>query len=73
MCHVGKKEDRENLVKKTLEKYGRIDYFVGNAAVSTHMGSFLEAEEKAIMKMWEINFLATFLLIKEVVPHLAKQ
>ena len=43
VCHVGKKEDRENLIQKTLEKYGRIDYFVANAAVSTHMGSFFEA------------------------------
>lgn len=55
-----------------MEKYGRIDYLVTNAAVSTHMGGFFDAEEKAIMKMWEINFLATFLLIKETVPHLAK-
>lgn len=73
VCHVGKKEDRENLIQKTLEKYGRIDYFVANAAVSTHMGSFFEANEKQVMKMWEINYLATFMFIKEVVPHLAKQ
>lgn len=43
VCHVGKKEDRANLLKETFNKFGRIDYLVGNAAVSTHMGDFFEA------------------------------
>lgn len=41
VCHVGKKEDRTKLINQTLEKYGRIDYLVPNAAVSTQMGQFL--------------------------------
>ena len=45
VCHVGKAQDRTNLINTAIEKYGRLDYVVGNAAVSTHMGSFLEAKE----------------------------
>ena len=56
-----------------MEKYGRIDYVVANAAISTQMGNFLDAEEDQIMKMWQVNFLSTFLLIKEAIPHLKKQ
>ena len=39
-CHVGRAEDRVNLMKKTYEKLGRIDFVVSNAAVVTHAGDF---------------------------------
>ena len=45
VCHVGKKEDRSKLIKQTVEKYGRIDFLIPNAAVSTQMGSFVDATE----------------------------
>jgi len=35
-----------------------------NAAVSTQVGDFLEATQAQIQKMWEINFMSTFLLIQ---------
>lgn len=46
---------------------------VPNAAVSTQMGSFMEAQEEQIQKMWDINFKATFFLIQEALPYLKKQ
>lgn len=73
VCHVGKREDRINLIKETIEIYGRIDYLVLNAAVSTHMGDFFEATEEQIRKMWDVNFLASYLLVKEALPYLRKQ
>ena len=33
-CHVGDENQRENLVKKTLEIFGRIDILVNNAAIN---------------------------------------
>jgi dehydrogenase/reductase SDR family member 4 len=41
VCHVGKAEDRQRLVRETVAKYGQLNYLVLNAAVSTQMGSFL--------------------------------
>ena len=32
--HVGKKEDVENLVQKTIQEYGRIDILVNNAGAN---------------------------------------
>jgi NAD(P)-dependent dehydrogenase (short-subunit alcohol dehydrogenase family) len=32
-CHVGKEVDRVNLIAKTVEKWGKIDIIVSNAAV----------------------------------------
>ena len=73
VCHVGKPEDRTNLINKTVEKLGKIDYIVANAAVSTHMGSLFDIDENQLKKMWEINYFSTFFLIQEALPHLKKQ
>ena len=73
MCHVGKKEDRKAIVEQTIEKYGRIDYLVPNAAVSLRMNNMMDAEESQLQKMFDINYKSTFLLIKESLPFLRKQ
>ena len=46
---------------------------VPNAAVSTQMGQYIDATEKQIQKMLDINYTSTFLLIQEALPHLKKQ
>ena len=61
------------MVKFTIEKYGRLDYLVCNAAVTTHTGNFLTANESQIRKMWDINYFSAFFLIQEAIPHLRKQ
>ena len=73
VCHVGKQEDRQNLIKATIQRYGRIDYLVLNAAISVHMGTSLEINEKQLRKLWEINYLSTFFLVQECAPYLRKQ
>lgn len=35
VCDVGKKADRERLIKQTIQKYGKINYLVNNAAISS--------------------------------------
>ena len=38
VCHVGKKEDRDNLIQETVTKYGGLDILVSNAAVNPYFG-----------------------------------
>ncbi|CAJ0940118.1 unnamed protein product [Ranitomeya imitator] len=47
-CHVGNKEDRERLVAKALEVYGKIDILVCNAAVNPFVGPIFDTTEE----MW---------------------
>ncbi|XP_063310693.1 dehydrogenase/reductase SDR family member 4-like [Pelobates fuscus] len=73
VCHVGKEEDRKRLVTKALEEYGKIDILVCNAAVNPFVGPILETTESIWEKVFQVNVISTFLMIKLVVPHLQKQ
>jgi dehydrogenase/reductase SDR family protein 4 len=70
VCHVGKAEDRQALVRFVKEKYGRIDVLVCNAAISTSLGPSLQITESAYDKMFDVNVKSTFFLIKEALPLL---
>ena len=70
VCDVGKKADREKLIKQTVQKYGKLNYLVNNAAISSEMGKFLTAREEKIQEMWDINYKAAFFLVQEALPYL---
>lgn len=38
VCHVGKREDRDNLIQETVNKFGGLDILVSNAAVNPNFG-----------------------------------
>jgi dehydrogenase/reductase SDR family protein 4 len=42
VCHVSKSDDRKRLLEETIEKYGRLDILVSNAAISPSFGNILE-------------------------------
>ena len=46
-AHVGKVEDSKNLVKQTLDKFGRIDILFNNAGTNPYNGPLMDAEECA--------------------------
>ncbi|XP_033754783.1 dehydrogenase/reductase SDR family member 4-like [Pecten maximus] len=70
VCHVGKKEDRASLIKQTLDQYGGIDIVVSNAAVNPFFGPTLDCSEEQWDKIFDLNVKATFMMIKETVPHI---
>ena len=39
---MSKSEDRQNLIKETIAKYGQLDILVSNAAISPAFGNILE-------------------------------
>ncbi|MBI2869748.1 MAG: glucose 1-dehydrogenase [Chloroflexi bacterium] len=56
----------ENLVRKTLESFGRIDILVNNAGTNPFYGSVFDIQEKAWDVTMGLNLKATFFLSQRV-------
>jgi len=69
-CHIGHAEQREALVAKTIEKYGRIDILVNNAAINPFYGPLETAEEEVFDKIMHVNVKAPWLLSNSVLPYM---
>ncbi|KAK9935928.1 hypothetical protein M0R45_012801 [Rubus argutus] len=72
VCHVSNEQQRKNLIYKTVQKYGKIDVVVSNAAANPSIEPILQTQESVLDKLWEINVKASILLLKEAAPHLKK-
>jgi NAD(P)-dependent dehydrogenase (short-subunit alcohol dehydrogenase family) len=59
-CDVSKKEDIDNLIKTTMEKFGAVDILVNNAGVYPYK-PFLEMTEADWDKVIDINLKSVFL------------
>ena len=69
-CHVGDAEQRKQLVEKTIEKYGRVDVLINNAAINPVFGPIEETEEAAFDKIMDINVKAVWSLSNLVLPSM---
>jgi dehydrogenase/reductase SDR family protein 4 len=65
-AHVGKRQDVENLVQRTLQEYGRIDILVNNAGANPVLSSIVDLEDEAFEKVLEVNLKGAFLVSKAV-------
>uniref|UniRef100_A0A8C5LW32 Uncharacterized protein n=1 Tax=Leptobrachium leishanense TaxID=445787 RepID=A0A8C5LW32_9ANUR len=73
VCHVGVGEHREKLITKALELHGKIDILICNAAVNPFVGPLLDTTEEMWEKVFRVNVISTFLMVKHAVPHMQKQ
>ncbi|XP_006883375.1 PREDICTED: dehydrogenase/reductase SDR family member 2, mitochondrial [Elephantulus edwardii] len=73
VCHVGKAEDREQLVATALEHCGGIDVLVCNAGVNPVVGSTLGSSEQVWDKILSVNVKAPALLLSQLLPHMEKR
>ncbi|MGD0623903.1 MAG: SDR family oxidoreductase [Thermodesulfobacteriota bacterium] len=72
-AHVGKKEDVQTVVQKTLKEYGRIDVLVNNAGANPVLSTLVDLEEEAFEKVLEVNLKGAFLMSKAVAKEMIKQ
>ncbi|EGR28600.1 hypothetical protein IMG5_172120 [Ichthyophthirius multifiliis] len=70
VCNAGKESDRKKLIDFTVKQFGGIDILIPNAAVSLYMGTFTDTPEKAMDKMYEVNYKGVLFLIKEALPYM---
>jgi 7-alpha-hydroxysteroid dehydrogenase len=70
-CDVLDTAQLENLVRLTLDRFGRIDILVNNAGGMVPRPS-LALSERAFEKIVRFNLTSPFLMTKLVVPHMVK-
>jgi len=71
-CDVTKKEEVEEMVKKAVEKFGKVDILVNNAGIC-QFKPFLELTEEEWDRTLDINLKGYFLCAQAAAKEMAKQ
>jgi NAD(P)-dependent dehydrogenase (short-subunit alcohol dehydrogenase family) len=64
-AHAGRPDDAARAVDQTLERFGRLDVLVNNAATNPYMGRMIDAELPAWDKTFEVNLRGLFVWTAE--------
>lgn len=72
-CHVGRKDQLENLVRETESRLGPVDILVNNSATNIGQGPALAVTDDMLDKMVEINVKAALRLVNLTVPKMIER
>ena len=72
-CNVSVKSEVEALVAHTLERWGRIDILVCNAAANPAFGPLAELSDEAFDKIMSTNVRSNLWLCNRVIPGMAER
>jgi len=67
---LGHKENCEAAVAKTLERFGKIDILINNAAQQFIDEDFAEISEETLRRMIDSNVMSYFFMTQAALPHL---
>lgn len=70
---VGLAADRHHIYNKVMERFGRLDILVNNAATNPVFGPVEQTEEAAFDKIMQVNVKAPFELAKLFLPQMRAQ
>jgi len=69
---IRNESDVQNVVKKTIEKFGAIDILVNNAGILPEVKPLHKIPEKEWNDVIDINLTGQFRFTKAVIPHMEK-
>jgi NAD(P)-dependent dehydrogenase (short-subunit alcohol dehydrogenase family) len=72
-CHTGARDQIESLVAAAVDRFGKVDVLVNNAATNPYFGPMMLAEEAAWDKTFEVNVKGYFYTTRAVVRHLQER
>lgn len=73
IADISKKEDVQRMVKEALDKFGRVDICVNNAAVLLDFKAIGEITEEEWDRVMNVNLKGVYLITHELLPHMIKQ
>jgi NAD(P)-dependent dehydrogenase (short-subunit alcohol dehydrogenase family) len=68
-CHTGKAEEVDALFAKAVERFGRVDGIVNNAATNPYFGPLIDTPDAAIDKTIEVNVRGYLYCARAFVRH----
>lgn len=68
-CHTGKPDDVEALFARAVERFGRVDGLVNNAATNPYFGPLVDTPDAAIDKTLEVNLKGYLHAARALVRH----
>ena len=72
-CHTGKTEDVQAMVRAVVERFGKVDVLVNNAATNPYFGPMVNADDRAFDKTFEVNARGYLAVAREVARHLTER
>jgi len=67
---IAKEDFCKDAVKKTVDKYGRIDVLINNAAEQHEAKEITDIETKNLIRTFEVNIFSMFYITKAALPHM---
>jgi NAD(P)-dependent dehydrogenase (short-subunit alcohol dehydrogenase family) len=68
-CHTGKAEEVDALMTRAVERFGRVDGYVNNAATNPYFGPLVDTPDAAIDKTFEVNVRGYLYGARALVKH----
>ena len=68
-CHTGRAEDVDAMFARAIDKFGRIDGAVNNAATNPYFGPLVDTPDSAIDKTFEVNVRGYLYVARAFVKH----
>jgi NAD(P)-dependent dehydrogenase (short-subunit alcohol dehydrogenase family) len=72
-CNIASKEELQNLVDRTIDRFGQIDILVCNAAVNVYYGSISGISDEAFDKIMNCNVKSNHWLTQMALPGMIER
>jgi NAD(P)-dependent dehydrogenase (short-subunit alcohol dehydrogenase family) len=72
-CHTGKPGDVDAMFARAIERFGRVDGLVNNAATNPYFGPLIDTPDAAIDKTLEVNVKGYLYCARALVRHVRER
>ena len=72
-CNIAEEPAVESMVRQVVDRWGRIDVLVNNAAIVGATGNAWELPIDVMDRVYQVNLRGMFLCCQKVIPYMLKQ